>query len=165
MAGKREQPGGRMLLGASDALGVRIEELQFSLGEGPCVSAFLNAEPVLVADLRAEEARSRWPVFTREATDSGIGAVFAFPLQVGVIGLGVLDCHRRRPGPLLEIRDALAVTGEMTTVLVDLGVLTDASVGGDTMVDLSWRTHAVVHQATGALAARLRVLRSAGTAS
>lgn len=153
----RDQPGGRMLLGASDALGVRIEELQFSLGEGPCVSAFGEAVPVLVPDLQAEEARSRWPMFTRGAADSGIGAVFAFPLQVGVIGIGVLDCHRRRPGPFLEITDALAVTGAVTTALLDLGVLTDASAGGESLVDLSWRTHAVVHQATGVLSADLEI--------
>lgn len=153
----RDQPGGRMLLGASDAMGVRIEELQFSLGEGPCVSAFAEAAPALVPDLRAYEARLRWPMFTRRAVDSGIGAVFAFPLQVGVIGIGVLDCHRRRPGPFLEISDALAVAGAVTTALVDLGALTEMSANGDSLVDLSWRTHAVVHQATGALSASMEI--------
>lgn len=153
----RDQPNGRMLLGASDALGAQIEELQFSLGEGPCVSAFADAMPVLIPDLQAYEARARWPMFARGAADSGIGAVFAFPLQIGVIGIGVLDCHRRRPGPFLEIADALAVADAVTTALVDLSALEGPSAIGTSLLDLSWRTHAVVHQATGALSADLEI--------
>src|SRR5256885_3628891 len=58
----RDQPGGRALLGASDAVGARIEELQFDLGEGPCFSAFNDARPVLVPDLQDDEPRVRWPM-------------------------------------------------------------------------------------------------------
>ena len=53
----RDQPNGRMLLGASDALGAQIEELQFSLGEGPCVSAFADAMRKYVEQ---EIGGSRW---------------------------------------------------------------------------------------------------------
>jgi hypothetical protein len=147
-----DQPGGRVLLGASDAAGARIEELQFGLGEGPCVSAFAGARPVLVPDLQDGEARARWPMFTREAASIGIGAVFAFPLQVGTLGIGVLDCHRTRPGPLGVLAEALAVTDAVTVALLSIGMG-----DGDELFDLSWRTHAVVHQATGALSAELGI--------
>jgi hypothetical protein len=153
----RGLPGGRMLLGASDDLGARLEELQFTLGEGPCVTAFAEATPMLVPDLQTMEARSRWPMFTREVADVGVGAVFAFPLQIGAIGIGVLDCHRRLPGPLLETTDALAVAGAVTTALLDLDALGSAFGDGDSLFDLSWRTHAVTHQATGMLSASLEI--------
>src|SRR5947208_14656143 len=78
----RDQTGGRALLGASDVVGARIEDLQFDLGEGPCVTAFGEARPVLVPDLQDDEPRVRWPMFTREVQVAGVGSLFAFPLQV-----------------------------------------------------------------------------------
>jgi hypothetical protein len=150
----RDQPDGRVLLGASDAAGARIEELQFGQGEGPCVSAFAGARPVLVPDLQDSEACARWPMFTREAASVGIGAVFAFPLQVGALGIGVLDCHRTRPGPLRVLGEALAVTDAVTVALLSIGIRDG---DGEDLFDLSWRTHAVVHQATGALSAELDI--------
>lgn len=154
----KDQPDGRVLLGASDRQGARIEEWQFDLGEGPCVSAFLAGRPVLVPDLQAKEARVRWPMFTREAAAGGIGAVFAFPLQIGAIGIGVLDCYRSRAGPLVEIPEALAVTDAITVALLNIEVAGgEGEVGDVALFDLSWRTHAVVHQATGALAVELGI--------
>ena len=94
------EPGGRVLLGASDAAGMQIEELQFDLGEGPCLSAFNTTSPVLVPDVQADEAGARWPMFSRAVAGLGLGAVFAFPLQVGAVSIGALDCHRIRAGPL-----------------------------------------------------------------
>lgn len=39
--------GGRVLLYASDAAAQELDDLLFSLGEGPCLSAFDDAHPVL----------------------------------------------------------------------------------------------------------------------
>jgi hypothetical protein len=154
----KDQPDGRVLLGASDPRGARIEDWQFSLGEGPCVSAFIAGQPVLVPDLQTQDARLRWPMFTREAADTGVGAVFAFPLQIGVIGIGVMDCYRLRTGPLVELPEALAVTDAVTLALLNVEIAGgEDGVDEVALFDLSWRTHAVVHQATGALAAELGI--------
>ena len=154
----KDQPDGRVLLGASDERGARIEEWQFGLGEGPCVSAFVAGRPMLVPDLQAREIRVRWPMFTREAALAGVGAVFAFPLQIGVIGIGVLDCYRVHAGPLEEMAEALAVTDAVTVALLNIEVAGgDNGVDEVALFDLSWRTHAVVHQATGALAAEFGI--------
>lgn len=153
------QPDGRLLLGASDEQGVRIEEWQFGLGEGPCVSAFVAGRPELVPDLQAREACLRWPMFTREAASAGVAAVFAFPLQVGVIGIGVMDCYRSRVGPLAEIAEALAVVDAVMVALLNVEITSgEDAVPEVALFDLSWRTHAVVHQATGALSAELGIL-------
>jgi hypothetical protein len=149
------EPGARSLLGASDAVGERIEELQYSLGEGPCVSAFTDGEPVLVPDLQAAEIHARWPIFTREVAATGARAVFAFPLQVGTIGIGVLDIYRRRSGPLEAVGEALAVADAVTTAL--LGYQSHAGSQEADLFDVSWRNHAVVHQATGALSAQAEI--------
>jgi GAF domain len=153
-----DQPDSRVLLGASDERGARIEELQFGLGEGPCVSAFVQGRPVLVQDLESREAIAQWPMFACEALDAGIAAVFAFPLQLGAIAIGVLDCYRSRAGPLTEVAEALVVTDAvMIAVLSAQAFDGDGSDGAPDLFDGSWRNHAVVHQATGALSVELGV--------
>src|SRR4051812_2474259 len=72
----------RSLLSVSGDLGGIVEELQFDLGEGPCLDAFTAGRPSLEADL-SDGGRQRWPVFADAAVELGVHAVFAFPLQVG----------------------------------------------------------------------------------
>src|SRR5690349_6183389 len=62
---------------ASDALTRRLGELQFALGEGPCVDAFTDSRPVLVPDL-GEPRPDRWPGYAPAATALGVRAVFSF---------------------------------------------------------------------------------------
>ena len=90
---------------ASDAIAAHLDEMQFRLGEGPCVVAFTERRPVLVPDL-AEVADSRWPVFAAAARRTPIRAAYVLPLQAGAIGVGVLDLYRDEPGML--DRDELA---------------------------------------------------------
>src|SRR5689334_12367101 len=68
----------RGLTTASDPATERVEELQFVLGEGPCIDAFANRRPVLVPDLSVEPA-GRWPGYAPAVRDAGVRAVFAFP--------------------------------------------------------------------------------------
>lgn len=82
---------------ASSEASMRVEDLQFALGEGPCLDAFSAAGPVLVPDLLLA---ANWPGYAPAAHGLGVRAVFAFPMQVGVTQLGVLDVYREQPGSL-----------------------------------------------------------------
>jgi GAF domain-containing protein len=110
----------RGLTAASDPAAERIEELQFVLGEGPCIDAFATRRPVLIPDL-SDGSMGRWPGYTPAVREAGVRAVFAFPLQVGAGRLGVLDVFRARPGPLSgdELRQALAFAEVAVTTLLD----------------------------------------------
>ena len=77
-----------------------LEELQFTLGEGPCADAFRSGSPVLVADLGAAGWPERWPGFTVTGVMAGAAAVFAFPLVMGAIRVGVLGLYRKTAGSL-----------------------------------------------------------------
>jgi hypothetical protein len=76
-----------------------LEDLQFSLGEGPCADAASGRRPVLEPDL-GRPAFSRWPAYAPEAFVRGVRGVFAFPLQMGSACLGALDVYQDRTGPL-----------------------------------------------------------------
>jgi hypothetical protein len=84
---------------ASDAIAAHLDEMQFRLGEGPCVEAFTERRPVLIPNL-GELTDNRWPIFAAAARDTPVRAAFVLPLQVGVIGVGVLDLYRDEPGML-----------------------------------------------------------------
>jgi hypothetical protein len=142
---------------ASSPLTARVDELQFALGEGPCVEAFRLGGPVLEPDLTAPTA-ARWPGFGPAAMEVGVRAAFAFPLEVGAFRLGALNLFRDSPGALTadEIADALLLADAATRILLDLEA--ESTVGEvPARLDDSalWRVE--VHQATGMIMAQLNV--------
>ena len=105
---------------ASDPTASLIEELQFTVGEGPCLDAFFSRRPVLTPDLVAA-GRNRWPGYAPAAHGKGVGAVFAFTLQVGAARLGVMDIYRRQPGVLSpqSLNQALTFAEVAVEILLD----------------------------------------------
>lgn len=87
------------VVAASDPVSQLMEEMQFIVGEGPCLDALAARRPVLQPDLDGEQV-SPWPGYTAAALAYGVHAVFAFPLQVGAARLGVLDLYRNHPGSI-----------------------------------------------------------------
>ena len=94
-----DSEGGLMSAAASNATSAMVEELQYTLGEGPCLAAFATRSPVLVPDLVAT-ASTTWPIYAPAAHEHGVEAVFAFPLQVGRARVGALDVYRAERGDL-----------------------------------------------------------------
>ena len=97
-------------LSSTDDVSQLIEELQYTLGEGPCVDAYQQDSVVAEPDL-AEPVARRWPAFTPPVLQAGVRAVFGFPLRVGTVRLGALNLYRDRPGLLNgeQHADALVV--------------------------------------------------------
>lgn len=144
MSGPRE----RETLYASDEIAAQIENVQFSLGEGPCFEAFATRRPVLVPDLPQASALA-WPVFATAINALPVGAIFAFPLQAGAIGIGAVDLYRRRPGWLSgdELSVALEVIDLISAVL--LGLLLGEAGDTDGLRGVLSPGREQVHQATG----------------
>jgi GAF domain/ANTAR domain len=102
------EAGTQMTVAASGETTEQLEELQFALGEGPCLDAHATRRPALNSDLLA--AGGRWPGYARAVHEHGIRAVFAFPLQVGAARMGAMDVYRDQAGGLLEEALARALT-------------------------------------------------------
>ncbi len=98
-----------------------IEDLQYTLGEGPCVDAYHRDEVVLEPDLASPVVR-RWSAFAPAAIDAGVRAVFGFPLRIGVARLGAVNLYRDRPGPLSDDQhaDALVMAGVAAHWVLDV---------------------------------------------
>ncbi len=134
-----------------------IEQLQYSLGEGPCVEASQSARPVLEPDL-AHPAVPRWLAFSGPALDAGVRAVFGFPLQVGAIRLGALNLYRDKPGPLTDDQHADSLI--MADIAAQRVLLLQADAEpGQLAAELESGAdfQVVVHQACGMVAAQLNI--------
>ena len=142
---------------STDAVSAAIEELQFSLGEGPCVDACGGGHPVSEPDL-TEASSSRWPTFTHLAIAAGARAVFCFPLHVGPVRLGALDLYRNTPGPLTPDQHADArVMADIATSAV-LVLQSEAPPGElASMLEAGADLQLLVHQASGMVAAQMGV--------
>ncbi|HKY47646.1 MAG TPA: GAF and ANTAR domain-containing protein [Acidimicrobiia bacterium] len=141
----------------TDQVSKLIEDLQFMLGEGPCVDAFNLARPVLEPDL-IQPVVPRWMAFSVPAIAAGVRAVFGFPLQVGAVRLGALNLYRDQPGPLSDDQHADALVMADVSAAAVLMMQANAPPGKlaielETGADFRY----VVHQASGMVAAQLDV--------
>ncbi|MCW2558528.1 MAG: hypothetical protein JWP55_2492 [Mycobacterium sp.] len=144
-------------LGATDETAARIETQQAVAGEGPAVDAAERGGPILIADLSTQF--DRWPGFTTALGLDASGAMFAFPLQIGAIAVGVLDLYRIEPVPIEpdELTAMLAVADIVTMVLMSRPLPRDID---GTATDAWWTpspSSTEIHQATGMVIAQLSV--------
>jgi len=150
-----EAPAGSVC--STNQVSALIEELQYTLGEGPCVEAYHEDRPVLEPDL-ADPDTPRWVAFTPPAVEAGARAVFGFPLQVGAVRLGALNLYRDRPGSLSDDQyaDALVLAGVAARAV--LAMQAQAPPGAlAPELELEANFQFVVHQASGMVAVQLGV--------
>ncbi|HEV7580841.1 MAG TPA: GAF domain-containing protein [Mycobacterium sp.] len=163
--------GARELVYATDAVAQQLDELQFTLGEGPCLDAVRDDEPQLCARIDDEELELRWPAFTAEVADAGVAALFAYPVPGPQRPMGVLELYRRTAGELgeferqsaqvcasalrttLEInwRDELTRTGSAEAA-IEAAALRGAEIGGPDPF-----TRSQVYVAAGMVAVQLGI--------
>lgn len=142
---------------STDGVSELIEELQFTLGEGPCIDASRDGRPILEPDL-ASPVSTRWMAFGPPAVAAGVGAIFGFPIRFGAVGLGALNLYRDRSGPLTDDQHADALVLADIAAEVILLMQANASPGElATELDAGASFHYVVHQASGMVSAQLEV--------
>ncbi len=134
-----------------------IEDLQFSLGEGPCHDAFTTGTMIVEPDLVGSSA-SRWPSYTPSALDLGACAIFAFPLEIGAVIVGVMTLYNDSVGMLTadQAADARVLARMLPTLM--------AAIQSESLQPLLSRSlsdfyahRAEVHQASGVTAVQLGI--------
>jgi GAF domain/ANTAR domain len=149
-------------LGASSQPARLYDELQFTLGEGPCLDSVAGRAPVLVSDL-ADVADVRWPAYAPAMLAHQISSVFAMPVVLAGEYVGALDLYRTRSSSLDadELAGALVAAELAQMSLLDLlaedlhTALGDPE--SDTWTELHRLTRVEVSQATGMLIEQLDV--------
>jgi hypothetical protein len=149
-------------LGSSGARARMYDELQFTLGEGPCLDSVLRRIPILIVDLGDPE-EARWPAYRPAMLAHQIRGVYAIPVVVAGEFVGALDLFRARPGPLLaaDLAGAVAAAELAAIPLLDLldgdlqAAVTDPN--SNAWAELNKLTRAELSQAIGMLVAQLEV--------
>ncbi|WP_428342393.1 GAF and ANTAR domain-containing protein [Mycobacterium sp.] len=148
--------------GSSDAAARAYDELQFTIGEGPCLDSVATRGPVLIADL-ATPGNVRWPLYSPALLEYKIRGVFAVPVVLAGEFVGALDLFRIQPGelPVAELAGAVAAAELAGAPLLDLmasdlrAAVNDAS--SSSWADFNALSRTEVSQATGMLVAQLEM--------
>lgn len=144
------------LVSASDELAARLDELQFDLGEGPRWEALRTRLPVLVPDVHSHPYS--WPVFNKAILDTGVAAMFVFPLTLGALDLGAVELYHTKPGNLsYNDHTTAAVLSGRTAWHLLRRILSVNSPDTDPSEHNELMSRREIHQATG------MVLAQAGT--
>lgn len=126
-------------LAATDDLAREAERLQGEFGEGPCLDAYQQSEPVFrVAEVAT--GTDRWPDWESKAAELGIGATMGFVLftgedrQLGALNLystvsGAFTPRSEQVGLLLASHAAVAFAGVRHTTNLGDAIATRQSIG------------------------------------
>ncbi len=141
----------------TDGVAAYLDDLQFTLGQGPALEAHARGCPVLEPDLDARTT-VRWPVLVPLAVRAGVRAVFAFPLRIGAVRLGAVTLFRDTPGPLGDLQYADAVAVAVVASRTILALQADAPPGSVAAeLEQGANFHFVVHQAAGMVSIQLGI--------
>lgn len=86
--------GGRRTSHATDPMVEQADDLQYSLAEGPCITAAEQRHLVRVDDADQDD---RWPTWAAAAAAAGLRSVLSAPLVAGDACLGALKVYARQP--------------------------------------------------------------------
>ena len=141
----------------SDSSIAELEDLQFTIGQGPCRDAYRTGLSVHAPRLD-ESVSVRWPPFVDLARASGIGAVFAYPLTASGANVGVLTLYQQAEGELsaAQHEDSLAVTRVLTETVLSLQEGAPAGVLAPEL-DVAVAYRAEIYQASGMVAVQLQI--------
>ena len=134
-----------------------LEDLQYTVGQGPCRDAYRSGVSVHAPRLDLDAA-SRWPPFVSLAQASGIGAVFAYPLIAGRTKIGVLTLYQATEGELTSAQhdDSIALAEVLSETVLSLQE--DAPPGTlAPVLDDAVEYRAEIHQAAGMTAIQLSI--------
>lgn len=94
-----ERDGGLSTVASSSEEGRRLDETQYSFGEGPCLTAARRQRLVWVPDLLGDE---RWSGYARAALQEGVRSVLAVPIPTDASSRASLNCYAGTVGAFDE---------------------------------------------------------------
>jgi GAF domain-containing protein len=134
---------------SSDEVAMRMDEVQYLRGRGPCLEAIHAGVRVEVPDIAQED---RWGEYPVHAMAHGIHSVFSLPLTLDGVTLGALNLFATEPHAFddADIARAEAFTAQAATALTILRRHASHTVLDDELRE-ALATRAVIDQALGIL--------------
>ena len=143
---------GHRTTAASDPFVAEVDELQYAVESGPCLTAWSEQRPVRIDDLREE---TRWPRWTAAAAELGVRSMLSVPLVTSTGSVGAMKVYSRHRQAYDDRAEAvLSLFAQQAAVLLaNMLTLTDARHLSGQLCN-SLRTRDLIGQAKGVLMAQ-----------
>lgn len=89
-----DRAGHRTSVGATDRGVLESDDLQYGLGEGPCISAWATGTPMYIADTHTDD---RWQTWASAAASTGVRSCLSVPLFDRPAALGAMKVYSNTP--------------------------------------------------------------------
>ncbi|WP_162149416.1 GAF domain-containing protein [Arthrobacter sp. Br18] len=96
--------GRRTSAGATDALVSQADDMQYELGEGPCLTAFATGKPVRIDDTRIDP---RWRKWNDAVSQGPVRSCMSVPLLRRQERLGAMKVYSADPSAFDDAAEAL----------------------------------------------------------
>ncbi|MEV0129385.1 GAF and ANTAR domain-containing protein [Dactylosporangium sp. NPDC050688] len=133
---------------ASDDFVRAVDQIQYDLNEGPCLSVLFDEPLVRMPDVAAE---TRWPGFTARARQAGLGSVLSFRLVATDTQHGGLNLYAEAPGRFDELDEHIGLLFAAHAAGALGGLLRREQLSA------ALSTHDIIGQAKGILVERYRI--------
>jgi len=141
--------------GASDRRTTVLDDAQYEMDEGPCLSAIRGGEPVQVDDFAGD---GRWPRFAARALAEGVAACLSLPVALAGDTIGGLNLYADRAHSYTDL--SIVEGAEMVGQVAALAAIVRAYERSLRLVDqvqVAMNSRAEIEQAKGILMARSQV--------
>ncbi|MBV9594273.1 MAG: GAF and ANTAR domain-containing protein [Actinobacteria bacterium] len=132
----------------TDELVRRIDQLQYDLGVGPCLSSLREQETVRSDDLAEEQ---RWPQFASAAVEQGVLSMLSVQLFVEGANLGALNLYAGRRKAFDQHDESVAMLLASHAAIAMKGTAVEAN------LRTALRSRDLIGQAKGILMERFKV--------
>jgi GAF domain-containing protein len=148
-------PTSRVMGATTDEFAQRMDDVQYAVNDGPCLTCLREGDPVLVADIRAD---SRWPAFARRGTQEGAGASLSVPMSVGSQTVGALNLYTRTANSLTDTdRTRAEQFAAQAAGAVALALRLAQREERERNLEAALSSRSVIDQAMGVLMAQARI--------
>ena len=90
-----EQNGSPATVASSGPEAQRLDEIQYRLHDGPCLTALRTTQTILVTDV---ETDPRWAVYARDMSEENVRSVLAVPIATDAGSAAALNCYSSESG-------------------------------------------------------------------
>jgi GAF domain-containing protein len=146
---------GRITVVSTGDLALRLDETQYSTGQGPCLHAATTGELTEIPDIRTE---TRWPDYARRAVEEQSLSSLSVPLAIDEHISGALNIYSRQAHAFDEgSRSAATRFGPYAAVALSNMYAYDSARDLAMNLEAALRSRAVIDQAKGILIERYRL--------
>ena len=139
-------------LASTDDVVERLDDMQYSLAQGPCLTAWTERSVIRSDDLRLDR---RWPQWSAVAVELGVLSVISAPIVAGDEGLGAFKVYAHQPAAFGDRQEQmLALLAAQAAFLLKSDQVADQAGRVSDRVRAALRRRDVVNLAKGIIMSR-----------